>query len=55
MAVLWSVHFWRSQHKSKPDIYDLLELGERFIPEAAHNAQDNAGEEETGERVKRPF
>ena len=35
MAVLWTVHFLRAKHRSKADIADSLEDGERYFPDAA--------------------
>ena len=52
MAVLWTVHFLRAKHKSKSDIADSLEDGERFFPDSTRatgktEAGSPAGEGET--------
>jgi len=52
MAVLWSVHLWRSQHTSKPDIHERLATGERAYLEAPQSAENEPESAENGEGVE---
>ena len=50
MAVLWSVYFWRAQHRSKPEIYELLGTGERNTPGPDQTAENGTeSNESTGD------
>ena len=51
MAVLWSVHFWRSEHKSKAEIYDLLGTGERLVPGGPQTSQEAPESNESTEDI----